>query len=331
MQVIRLHGTHDLRLSDEPCPTPLAGERVLRVTSVGVCGSDLLWFSEQGIGDAQLTRPLVLGHEFAAVTENGERVAVDPAIPCGGCEFCLGGNPNLCPQVRFAGHGSLDGALREWLTWDAKCLFPLPDRLSNEDGALLEPLGVALHAVDLAHLRVGMTVGVFGCGPIGLLIIQLARLAGAQKIIATDLHAHRLDAARAFGAAHAFQVADRLPAEQLHLAAGGRGVDVAFEVSGEQAAVDDAVEAGVPGGRVILVGIPAGDATSFSASQARRKGLTLKLVRRMKFTYPRAIDLVVRGLVDVRSLVTHRFPLAQAGLAFAAAARRDGIKVVVQV
>lgn len=331
MQVIRLHSTHDLRLSDEPCPIPLAGERALRVTSVGVCGSDLLWYSQQSIGDARLSRPLVLGHEFAAVTENGERVAVDPAIPCGGCETCLRGNPNLCPQVRFAGHGSLDGALREWLAWDSKCLFPLPDRLSDDDGALLEPLGVALHAVDLAHLRVGMSVGVFGCGPIGLLIVQLSRLAGAQKIVATDLHPHRLDAARAFGAAHAFQVSERLPAEQLHLAAGGRGVDVAFEASGEPSGIDDAIEAVAPGGRVILVGIPAGDVTSFSASQARRKGLTIQLVRRMKFTYPRAIDLVARGLVDVRSLVTHRFPLAQAGQAFATAARREGIKVIVQV
>lgn len=331
MQVIRLHGAHDLRLSDEPCPIPSAGERMVRVTSVGICGSDLLWYSQQGIGDARHSRPLVLGHEFAGVTETGDRVAVDPAIPYGVCEFCLRGDPNLCPQIRFAGHGSQDGALREWIAWDSRCLFPLPDRLSDDEGALLEPLGVALHAVDLARLQVGMTVGVFGCGPIGLLIIQLARLAGGTKIIATDLHPHRLEAARAFGAAHAFQVTERVDPEQFREAAGERGVAVAFEVSGEQPAVDDAIEAAAPGGRVILVGIPAGGKTTFFASQARRKGLTIQLVRRMKFTYPRAIDLVDRGLVDVRSLVTHRFPLAQAGLAFDAAARREGIKVIVKV
>ena len=187
MKVLRLHGVHDLRLSDEPLPVPRQGERLLRVTSVGICGSDLHWYLEQGIGDARLTRPLVLGHEFAALTESGECVAVDPAIPCGECEFCRRGHPNLCSTVRFAGHGSVDGALCEYLAWDSKCLFPLPDGLTADDGAMLEPLGVAIHAVDLAHLKPGMTVGVFGCGPIGLLILQVARLAGAQVLIATDI------------------------------------------------------------------------------------------------------------------------------------------------
>jgi L-iditol 2-dehydrogenase len=309
---------------------PAEGETLLRIKAVGICGSDIHWFSEGGIGDAVLEHPLVLGHEFAAELEDGQRVAVDPAIPCRQCEFCLHGHPNLCPTVRFAGHGDVDGALREVMAWDKKCLVPIPDSLTYADGAMLEPLGVALHAVDLAHLRVGMTVGVFGCGPIGLLIIQLAKLTGAAHIIATDKLAHRVEAAKAYGANKALLAGDGSERGELLAATGGRGVDVAFEVAGDQGAVDDAFTTIIPGGKVILVGIPGDDNTSFTASVARHKGLTIKLVHRMKHTYPRAVDLVSRGLVDVRSLVTHRFPLVKAAEAFAVAARREGLKVVVE-
>jgi L-iditol 2-dehydrogenase len=133
------------------------------VTATGVCGSDLHWFSEAGIGDARVVKPLVLGHESAGVivsgSESGQRVAIDPAIPCGQCEYCQAGNPNLCKNLVFAGSAPDDGTLREYLVWPAHCLHPLPDALTDADGAMLEPLGVAIHAVDLGHVKPGMTVG----------------------------------------------------------------------------------------------------------------------------------------------------------------------------
>ena len=325
MKSVRLHAVGDLQFHNEPVPVAGDGEQVLRVKAVGVCGSDLHWFSEGGIGDAQLAHPLVLGHEFAGVTESGERVAVDPAIPCGMCEWCEKGHSNLCANLKFAGHSMQDGALREWLSWPTKCLHALPDSMSDAEGALLEPLGVAIHAVDLGKIQAGMRVGVFGCGPIGLLIIQVAKLSGASEILATDRLAHRLEAAQRFGATQAFSVEERRAAVKES------GVHVAFEAAGEQEAVDDAFETVLPGGKVILAGIPESDKTSFSASTARRKGLTIKLVRRMKHTYPRAIDLVSKGLVDVRSLVTHCFPLDQAAEAFQVAQRREGLKVIIEI
>lgn len=327
MKSVRLHGTGNLQIHDEATPVAAEGEKLVRVKAVGVCGSDLHWFSEGEIGDAKLEHPLVLGHEFAGVTEDGQRVAVDPAIPCRHCEFCEYGNPNLCSSLIFAGHGRTDGALREWLAWNEKSLFPIPDSISDADGAMLEPLGIALHAVDLGKLRAGMTVGVFGCGPIGLLIIQVAKLSGAAGIIATDKLAHRVEAAKRFGASEAFLIGDNPRLSEIH----GRGVDVAFEAAGRQDAIDDAFAAVSSGGKVVLVGIPDDDKTSFSASIARRKGLTIKLVRRMKHTYPRAIELVSKGLVDVRSLVTHRFPLEQAAEAFRVAQRREGLKIIIDV
>ncbi len=315
MKVARLASAGDIRVLDEPTPEPGPDEALIKVASVGLCGSDIHWFQEAGIGDARLDRPLILGHEFAGWTETGELVAVDPAVPCGQCEFCQQGNPNLCAQIRFAGHGHEDGALREYLAWPKRCLYPLPDALRDDEGAMLEPLGVALHSVDLGKIRPGMSVGVFGCGPIGSLVVQVAHLAGAVRIFASEILPQRLQMACSFGAEPWTMNSE---------------VDVAFECAGENAAVEAAFAAAKPGGRVILVGIPRDDRTSFSASVARRKGLSIKVVRRMKHTYPRAIRLVAGGLIDVRSLVTHRYPLEKTSEAFESAAHRAGMKVMVE-
>jgi L-iditol 2-dehydrogenase len=316
MRVARLQGEGDIRLQDEPAPVQAAGESLVTVKAVGVCGSDLHWVAQGRIGMSILERPLVLGHEASGVAQDGRRVAIDPAIPCGVCEYCRRGNPNLCPDLRFAGHAPQDGALREILSWPDRCLVPLPASLSDADGAMLEPLGVALHAVDLGKLGVGMRVGVFGCGPIGLLVLQLARASGATEVFYSEPLAHRSEAAR------------ELRAAPWHP---GTEVDVAFECAGMNDAVQDSIAAARPGGKVVLVGIPDDDRTSFSASLARRKGLTIKLSRRMKFTYPRAIRLVEAGLVDIRSLITHRFRLEDTAKAFAVAQRREGLKVLIEL
>jgi L-iditol 2-dehydrogenase len=328
MKTLRLHGPGDLRLHEEPIPVPKSGESLLRVQAVGICGSDLHWFNEAQIGDARLEKPLILGHEFTALDENGQLVAVDPAVPCGECAYCKRGDPNLCENLLFAGHAEQDGALQEWIAWPDRCLYPLSGAFTAAEGALLEPLGIALHAMDLAHMKLGMSLGVFGCGPIGLLILQLARLAGAGKLVATDILPHRVAAAAQFGADESYLVAkdyrdpDRALAAELKL-------DVVFEAAGENSAVEMAVEAVRPGGQVILVGIPADDRTVFTASVARRKGLTFKLVRRMKFTYPQAIQLVASGKIDLKALVSYTFPLESAAEAFALAARREGLKIVI--
>jgi L-iditol 2-dehydrogenase len=331
MKVLRLHAQGDLRLHDEPLPNPSTGEALLQVQAVGICGSDLHWFRESGIGDARLVKPLVLGHEIAALDQKtGQLVAVDPAIPCGHCEFCLEGNPNLCLTTRFAGHAEVDGGFRQSFAWPERNLFPLPGTMDAVAGAMLEPLGVALHAVDLAHLRPGLHIGVFGCGPIGLLVIQLALRAGATRIVALDRLHHRVETARALGAQQAVQVNQAGCFSDLPALVGSRGLDAVFEVAGDDPAVESAMAAAKPGGVVVLVGIPSQDRTSFCASAARRKGLTIKLCRRMKNTYPRGIDMVSRGIVEVSSLVTHRFPLDRAPEAFSVADRREGLKVIIE-
>lgn len=329
---LRLHAVGDLRTHEEPVPEPTSEEQLLQVAAIGICGSDLHWFTGGGIGDAQLDSPLILGHEFAGIVRggpmDGQRVAADPAIPCERCETCRSGDRNLCPQVRFAGHGHLDGALREYLAWPTRLLHRLPDELSFADGALLEPLGVALHATDLAHLRIGMTVAIVGCGPIGLLAVQLARVGGAGRVVAVEQHEHRRRAASRLGA-DAVIGPEEATDEMLEALAGGQGADVAIEFGGTDAAVDIALRACRPGARVVLGGIPDAATTSYVAATARRRGLTLVLARRMNDPYARAIGLVRRGAIDVRSIVSDTLPLTGTASGFASAVRRLGLKVLI--
>jgi L-iditol 2-dehydrogenase len=337
VETARIHGRGDIRVAMGPVDAPGPGEVLLRVTAVGLCGSDLHWYEEGSIGDARLSRPLVLGHEFAGVIAAGprscQRVAADPAADCGRCAPCLEGRNNLCLAMRFAGHGSTDGALRSMMAWPERLLTPIPDSIGDDEAAVLEPLGVALHALDLAPVAPGARVGVYGCGPIGLLVVQLLRLAGASAVVATDRLAHRVAAARAMGATDAFEVdADAgpeiSPARSL---AREQAVDVAFEMSGSDAALADAIAAVRPGGRVVIVGIPARDRTSFEAAAARRKELALLLCRRMVASdLPHAVKVVVGGGIDLSGLISHRYPIASAPEAFATLAQRRGLKVIVE-
>lgn len=322
MRAAVLSGARQLAVVDRPDPAPEAGCSLVRVTAVGLCGSDLHWYAEGGIGDAALVRPLVLGHEIAGEIVGGPRagtrVAVDPAVPCRACATCDRGHRNLCPQVRFAGHSDTDGGLRELMVWPDANLHPVPDELDDAAVAVLEPLGVALHALDLGHVRVGSSVTVVGCGPIGLLLLQAARAAGATRVSAVEPLEHRRQAALRQGADLAVAPPEPTPP-----------ADVVFEVAGSESAVTAAVTAARPGGRVVLVGIPDDDRTAFPAAAARRRGLTLAVARRMGEVYPRALEVVARGLVDPGAVVSHRFPLTQAEAAFRSAVQRVGLKTVV--
>jgi L-iditol 2-dehydrogenase len=329
VRAARLQAPGDLRVGEEPEPAAGAGMSLVRVTAVGICGSDLHWWDEGAIGDATLAHPLVLGHEGAGVIaggpRRGERVAIDPAITCGTCRACRDGYANLCYRIRFAGHGETDGMMRELMAWPAELLHPLPDAVTDADGALLEPLGVAVHSVDLGHLPFGGTASVLGCGPIGLLLISVLKAAGASSVLAVDPLAHRREAASRYGAD---LVADPGAMDLRELA--GAGVDVAFEAAGTDQAVRLALDSVRPGGRVVLAGIPADDAIAFQASMARRKGLTIAMVRRMNHVYPRAISLAARGVVDLGALVSRRAGLGEVKEAFGDAAHRTGLKVIIE-
>lgn len=330
MRCAVLHAPGDIRVEQRADPVVGTGESLVRVTSVGLCGSDLHWFAAGAIGDAAISRPLVLGHEMAGVVVSGplagRSVGLDPALPCGRCRECGSGLEHLCTRMHFAGHGDTDGGLREFLAWPDRGLHVLPDGYDPASGSLLEPLGVAVHAADLAHLRYGWAVAVIGCGPIGLLLVQLAALSGCE-VVAVEPLPHRRAAALRAGASTA------VAPEEVVRGAGLDGTcDAAFEVSGADDGLARAADLVRPGARIVLVGIPDQDSTTFTASTMRRKGLTLASVRRMTAgAYRRAIALAVRGAVDLSWSTSHRFALDDAPVAFATAARREGLKVVVDV
>lgn len=352
MRASRLHGVRDLRLEQLPRPAPGPGEVLLKVAAVGVCGSDVHYYREGRIGNQVVTEPLILGHELSAwvaelgpgVTglEAGSLVAVDPAISCGRCEPCREGHPNLCPHVRFCGTPPIDGVFAEYTVMPAGNCFPLPNApfapledlgLGAVEGALLEPLGIAMHTVDLARLKAGSTVAVLGAGPIGLLIAAVARASGASRIYVTEPLAHRRQFAREYAADEAVNPDEVDVVDALQRLTGGRGVDVAFEAAGAPETAQQAAAIARIGGKVVVAGITADDTLAFNASTVRQKGLTIKLVRRMKHTYPRALRLVSTGQVDLRPLATHFFPLEHIAEAFElVSAYGDGVlRAIVQV
>jgi L-iditol 2-dehydrogenase len=332
MDVLRLHGAKDIRLHSEPDPVAGPDEELVRMTAVGLCGSDLHWFEDGGIGEDRVREPFVLGHEMGGVVaagpRAGERVVIEPANPCGRCSVCRAGNGNLCQQVEFCGHYPTPGGLSTFMVWPRNLLLPIPDTIEGDDVALLEPLGIALHAIDLGNFQAGMSAGVYGCGPIGLLLIRALRAAGAGSIHATDALEHRLDAARASGA-NDVRLTD-VDGQPEGVEDWGP-VDVTFEAAGENAAVETALRTVRTGGRVVIVGIPPTDRTSFPAALGREKGITIALSRRMKQHHMgEAIDLVDRGAVDLAGIITERYPISQGPEAFSELVHRSGLKIVIK-
>lgn len=334
MKAARLYGPKDIRIDTIPePPAPGPGDVLVRVAAVGICGSDLHMYVDGRIGDTVFESPLVLGHEFAGeviavgpgATDGhyqplhpGQRVAVDPATPFYEHEMYEKGHPNLCPDT-FYGLYPVDGALQECMICHGRNCFPIPDSISDGAGTLLETLGVAIHAVDLGKLRVAESVGVIGCGPVGLLIMKLALLSGAGPVYAFDLLPWRVEKAKAWGADDAWQVGDDLNAAVAAIdhATGGRGLDVVFEAAWADHSIGMAAEMARLGGRLVLVGIPGSDHMEMKHSTARRKGLTIRMSRRMKHTYPRAIQLATSGKLDLDDLISHHFSLAETPQAFA--------------
>ncbi len=331
MLAARLHGPSDLRIDEVTHPGPPGpGCVLLKLKATGLCGSDLHSYLDARIGDTVVKSPLILGHEFSAVVEDtstdavdgnfqrlqpGARVAVDPAQPCGQCPQCMEGNPNLCGRIRFCGNYPHNGSLCQWMHMPARCCFPVPDSVDDAAAALVEPLGVAIHAVDLAHVRIGTSAAIIGAGPIGLLILQSVKIAGAGPVFVSDSLEWRLELARKYSGIPV-RCGKEDAAARILEATGGLGAGVVFEAAWGGTAVQQAAEMAQPGGRLVLVGIPSDDRLELQHSIARRKGLTVVMCRRMRHAMPRALQMVERGLVDVGGLVSHRFPLERAPEAF---------------
>jgi L-iditol 2-dehydrogenase len=335
MSAAIMTGARQIALGRREKPVPGAGEVLIRVQANSICGSDLHYFHEGQIGGARIDAPFTPGHEFAGLVtegsglafglEDGTLVAVDPCHPCGQCEQCYEGQHHLCPHHVFLGAPPHHGAMAEYIAVPASSVHRVPNTFSARQAALLEPLGVAMHAVELAKLRPGSDTLVLGAGTIGLYMQMLALQCGALRVCVIEPLEYRRAKAIALGARAAF--AD--VGAYLEFTA-GRGADVVLEATTSPDGPNHATQAAAIGGKVVLVGIPDGDEFSLRASVVRRKGLTIKLSRRMGHVYPRAIAYVASGRIDVDAIVTHTMPLAQVTAAFEMLSeyRDEVIKVV---
>jgi L-iditol 2-dehydrogenase len=332
MRVSVLRGAGDLVVEDRPAPVPAPHEVLVRVASVGVCGSDVHYFEHGRIGDFVVRAPLVLGHEASGVIvaagdgvpgdRVGRRVAIEPGTACGACPSCKAGRYNLCPQMRFFATPPVDGALAEFVEVRADLAFALPDAVSDDAAALLEPLSVGIWATGKAGLAPGGSVLIAGAGPIGLVTAQVARARGAATIVVSDIAPDRLAAA------------ERSGATATRLAGGPDGdpggeFDAFIDCSGAPPAVQAGLRALRPAGTAVLVGMGP-DELALPLSLIQQRELTVTGTFRYANTWPAAIALAASGAVDVDALVTDRYPLDQAARALASTSQPGSIKSIIE-
>ena len=328
-----LDGPGTVRVESREQPVPGPDEVLVRIAAVGVCGSDVHYFEHGRIGDFVVRKPLVLAHEASGVVvargeratrhEVGQRVALEPGVPCGRCAQCRSGRYNLCPDVRFFATPPIDGAFARYVTINEHFAYAVPDSMTDEQAALIEPLSVGLWAARRAEVKPGDTVLVTGAGPIGLLAVQAARVAGAARVVVTDLSQGRRELALRMGAVAALDPAS----EGATLA--GLGADVLVECSGAQQAVTVGMGALRGGARAVLVGM-GGDEVRLPMSALQVREITVTGTFRYANTYPAAIALVAAGRVELDPLITGRFGLNQVEQALTTGAGGAGaVKAIV--
>jgi L-iditol 2-dehydrogenase len=322
MKAAVMHGTFDIRMEERPVPDIGPDEVLIKVMAVGVCGSDIHYYEHGKIGPFVVEKPMILGHECAGVVaavgeavrsiQPGDRVAVEPGVPCDRCEACKGGRYNLCPDVQFLATPPVDGAFVQYIKHRADYVFPIPDSMNFEEAALIEPFSVGIHAARRAQLSPGSSVAILGMGPVGLMAIVAAKAYGAKEIFASDVIPKRLQAAKALGATHVIDASRADVADEILRATGNRGVDVAFETAGHVKALQDALASLKQGGKLSIVGLPQQENVPLHIPTIGIKEADIYGIFRYANTYPQGIRFLSSGLADVMQLITERFPLEQA-------------------
>ena len=324
MKAMMLTGIRQFEMQEVPSPKITSGDDVLiRMTTVGVCGSDVHYYSTGRIGSQVVDYPFTVGHEGAGIVEEvgtdvsrvkpGDRIAIEPAVSCWTCGQCRAGRPHTCEHLKFLGcPGQMPGCLSEYIVMPQASCFKIPDNMSLTEAAISEPLSVGLYSVLQSIPMAGAIVGILGAGPIGLSVLIAALLKGAKDISMTDKIDLRLDCARQNGASWTGN-----PDRKDVVASIGQGsLDVVFECCGKQEALDEAVQLLKPGGKLMLIGIPTVDEVSFCIETLRRNEICIQNVRRQNHCVQPTIDMIAGGDVAVEFMATHRYKFAETPAAF---------------
>ncbi len=327
MKAMALTGIRQMEMMTWPDPKIKNDYDVLiRLEAVGVCGSDIHYYTTGKIGSQVVKFPFPVGHESGGTVQAvgksvtkvkvGDRIAIEPAITCGKCDQCLSGRPNTCRNIRFLGcPGQADGCLSDYIVMPEENCFPIPDHMSFEEAAISEPLAIGVYAVNRSIPMQGAKIGILGFGPIGMSVMLPALAKGASKIYVTDKIGERLAVAANNGAAWCGNP-DNEDVVSIMNTKEAYQLDVVFECCGQQDAVNNAVDIVKPGGKIMMIGIPEVDIINFRIEKIRRKEITFVNVRRQSFSVQEALDLMAAGKVNVKNMTTHHFKFPQTKSAF---------------
>lgn len=341
MQIALLNKPFDIEIKEVDVPKLGPKEVLVKMMAVGVCGSDVHYYEHGKIGDFIVKEPLILGHEcagmVAAVGEDvtkfsvGDRVAVEPGVPCGKCEQCQKGQYNLCQDVEFLATPPIDGAFAQYIAHPEDFLFPIPDSLSYEQASLNEPFSVGIQACKRAGVQPGSTVVITGMGPVGLMAVVAAKAFGATRIIVTDLADIRLEEALKLGATETINISKEDPVERIQEITNGKGADYAFETAGHPAALHSAVQSLAVGGSLSIVGLPQQEEIALNIPFIGNRELNIYGVFRYANTYPMGIEMLNNTDADLDSMFTDSYELkdTKAALERALNNKQGSLKVMV--
>lgn len=311
----------EIEIKELPVPEIGPDEVLIKIMAVGVCGSDVHYYEHGRIGRYVVEKPIILGHECAGIVakaganvsrvQPGDRVAVEPGVTCGRCRYCKEGRYNLCPDVQFLATPPVDGAFVQYLAIREDFVFKIPDELTFEEAALVEPFSVGIHAAYRCKLSPGSTVAIMGMGPVGLMAVAAAKSFGATRIIVTDLEEIRLDAALRLGATVAINAGKEDAAATIRELTDGIGVDAAWETAGSPRALQSALGSLRRGGKLVIVGLPAQDEIPLNVPFIADNEIDVYGVFRYANTYPDGIRFLAKGDIPVDTLITDRYPLEE--------------------
>jgi len=337
MKAMMLTGIRQMEMKDVPAPSILNDRDVrIKMKTLGVCGSDIHYYVSGKIGSQVVEYPFTVGHEGAGVVEAvgkgvtmvkpGDRIAIEPAMPCWECDQCQAGRPHTCRKLRFLGcPGQVEGSLSEYIVMPETSCFKIPDQMSYDEAAISEPLAIGLYAVKQSISMEGAKVGILGFGPIGMSVLLPALAMGAKEVYVTDKIDERLQIARDNGAVFTANPEQEDVVEKISDQA-PELLDVVFECCGQQEALDDAMGLLKPGGKLMVIGIPEFERWSFPADISRRKELCIQHVRRQNEAVQAALDMIASGEISVEAMATHRFSFEATKEAFdLVAGYKDGV------
>jgi len=342
IKVAYLNGAKNLFLSTIDKPEINSDEVLIKIKSVGICGSDVLYYKTGGTRKRPITKPFILGHEVSGIIEDmgkevknlniGDRVAVEPGATCGKCFYCKSGRYNLCKDIKFLATPPINGALAEYISHKADLVYPLPDEISYDEGTLVEPSSVAFYSVMKSGLKTAESSLILGAGPIGLLVLKIAKILGSFPICIVDVDDYRLSLAKKMGADFTINVKDKDIVKTITDSDSENEYNVVFECTGAGSVISSSVFLVKKGGNISMIGVFDGT-TPIRTKEIIDREITITGTYRVLNTFQDIIRLMQKGMLEVKSLITHTFNLNEISKAFDMADRQleNCVKVIIRI